>query len=55
VLQKCSQIKWKIVCYIGAFRRPHEYRKLSFTMVKVRLFVGVIEHHAMEVCRRLQV
>jgi len=55
VIKKVVKSSGKIVYYIHAFRRPREYRKLGFTLVKVRLFVGVIKRHAMEVFRRLQV
>ena len=41
----------KIVHYVEAFRRPQEYRKLCFTLVKVRLCVCIIQHHAMKACR----
>jgi len=55
IKKKVVKSSGKIVYYIDAFRRPREYRKLGFTLVKVRLFVGVIKHHAMKVFRRLQV
>ena len=53
--KKVVKSSGKLVYYIDACRRSREYRKLSFTLVKVRLFVCVIKHRPLKVCRRLQV